>query len=71
MKKLKDYMKKNPQVALTAPALLSFTTFLTNLFYALRDGNIDTNEYYQLLATIDGFETVVLFVIMVAINKRK
>jgi len=71
MKKLRDYIKKKPHIAITVPALLCFITFLTNLFHALKDGNIDANEYHQLLATADGFETVVLFLIMVAINNKK
>lgn len=71
MKRLLDYLKKKPHTALTVPALLCFVTFITNLISALKDGNIDSNEYHQLLATADGFETVVLFLIMFAINNKK
>lgn len=71
MKKLLDSIKKNPHLAITVPALLCFITFITNLFHALKDGNIDANEYHQLLATADGFEAVVLFLIMFAINNKK
>lgn len=71
MKKLREYLKNKPHLAISVPALLCFVTFITNLVTALKDGNIDANEYHQLLATADGFETVVLFMIMVAINNKK
>jgi hypothetical protein len=71
MKKLRDYIKKKPHIVLTVPALLCFVTFIVNLLHALKDGNIDVNDYHQLLATADGFETVVLFIIMVALKDKK
>ena len=72
MDKLRKILKEKPHIALTVPALLCFTTFLTNLFAALSDGNIDSNELHQLLSTADGFETVVLFAVMLVLKgKRK
>lgn len=70
MKKLLELLKKNPHAAVSAPAILCFITFCTNLRTALSDGNIDANEFSGLLSTIDGFETVVLFVVMIVLKSR-
>lgn len=70
-----DYLKKlindKPHVALSIPALLCFFTFCTNLFTALTDGKIDANELSALLSTADGFETVVLFIVMLVLRSKK
>lgn len=71
MRKIKRKIKSEPQIALTVPAVLCFITFITNIFQALKDGNLDNNEMHQLLASADGFETVVLFFVMVALRKKK
>jgi len=72
MDKLRKYLKEKPHLAISVPALLCFMTFITNLIAALKDGNIDSSELHQLLSTADGFETVVLFALMLALkDKRK
>ena len=71
MNRLRKYLKKKPHVALTVPALLCFITFLTNLVAALKDGNIDSNEFHQLLSTADGFETVVIVIMMFVLKDKK
>lgn len=71
MKKLKKLLKRKAHVALSVPAVLCFITFITNLFKALEDRNIDTNELHALLASADGFETTILFVIMLLIRDKK
>ena len=71
MRKLKRRIRKQPQLALTVPAMLCFITFVTNIVQALRDGNIDNNELHQLLASADGFEAVVLFLVMLALRNKK
>lgn len=58
-------------MVLSVPAILCFITFITNLISALKDGNIDTNELHALLASADGFETVVLFVVMLLMKDKK
>lgn len=58
-------------MALSVPAVLCFITFITNLIKALSDGNIDTNELHALLASADGFETVLLFVVMLVLKDKK
>ena len=72
MKKTKDYFKKNPQAALYVPTILCAITFVTNLIKALSDGSIDSSEFHTLLASADGFEATVMFVVMLALkNKNK
>lgn len=71
MKKLRDYVRKNPHVAISIPAILCAMTFVTNLCRALQDGFIDQNELQQLQTTADGFEAVVLFFVTLALRNRK
>lgn len=71
MSKIKDYFKKKPHMVLTVPTVLCFITFVTNMVHALKDGNIDTNELHALMASADGFETVVLFLVMLVLKDKK
>lgn len=71
MRKLKRKIKDEPQLALTVPAVLCFITFITNIVHAIKDWKFDNNDFHQLLASADGFETVVLFIVMVALRKKK
>lgn len=71
MGKIRDKLKEKPHLVLSVPALLCFVTFITNLVASLKDGNIDSNELHQLLSTADGFETVVLVIIMLALRDKK
>ncbi|MDE1829561.1 MAG: hypothetical protein KGI25_04495 [Thaumarchaeota archaeon] len=71
MKWLREYLKTNPHVALSVPAILCAIQFLMSLGGAIRTGIFDSNTINQLLSTADGFETVVLFVIMVALKNKK
>lgn len=70
MRKLKDKLKSKPYLALTVPAVLCFVTFITNLAAALKDGNIDSTEYHQLLSTADGFEAVVIIIVMGILHSK-
>jgi hypothetical protein len=71
MRKLRRKVRSQPHLVLSVPALLCFVTFITNLFAALKDGNIDGNELHQLLSTADGFETLVLLMVMVVLREKK
>lgn len=66
-KKIKD----NPHRALSIPALLCFVTFITNFIASLKDGKIDSNELHQLLSSADGFETVILVIIIMVLREKK
>lgn len=71
MRKVKSYFKKKPHMVLSVPTVLCAFTFITNLVKALSDGNIDSNELHALLASADGFETVLLFVVMLVLKDKK
>jgi len=71
MKCMKEFLKNKPHIVLSVPAILCFVTFCTNLFAALTDGKIDANELSTLLSTADGFESVVLFIVMIALRNKK
>lgn len=71
MLNVKNYLKKKPHMVLSVPTVLCFITFITNFISALNDGKIDTNEYHALLASADGFETVVLFIMMLVLKNKK
>lgn len=71
MDKLRKMLKEKPHIAISIPAILCFLTFITNLVASLKDGNIDSSELHQLLSTADGFETVVLFAVMLVLKDKK
>ena len=71
MRRTRKYIKSKPHYFISVPALLCFLTFITNLFAALKDGNIDSSELHQLLSTADGFETVILLIVMVVLRDKK
>lgn len=71
LEELRNKLKSQASTVLTIPAILCFITFITNLIQALKDGNIDCNELHQLLSTADGFETVVLSIIIMVLREKK
>lgn len=71
MDELLKLLREKLHVVVGVPAILCFVTFITNLLKALSDGNIDSNEFHTLLASADGFETVVLFIVMALLKRDK
>jgi hypothetical protein len=71
MNKLRKSIKNKPHLALSVPMGLCFITFITNFIAALKDGNIDSTELHRLLGSADGFETVVLIIIMFVLKDKK
>lgn len=72
MRNLKKKIKNNADIVLSLPTIMCAITFITNLIEALKDGHINHSEMHQLLASADGFETVVLTVLMFVLKgKRK
>lgn len=72
MNKVKEFIKAHAHVALSVPAVLCCVQFVLGLFTAIRSGNFGSDTIIQLLSYADGVETVVLFVIVVALkNKNK
>lgn len=71
MRRLKSYIKSKPNIAISVPALLCFLQFIINLFEVFETGIFDSNVMTQLLSSADGFESVVLFAIMLALKEKK
>ena len=69
MDRLRKIIKEKPHIAIGVPTILCAITFITNLVAALKDGVIDNTELHGLLSTAEGFETVALFVVMLALKK--
>lgn len=70
MNELLSKLKNNAHIAISVPAVLCSITFVTNLVQALSDGNIDSNEFHSLSASADGLESVILFVVMLALKRK-
>ncbi len=71
MSKIKDFLSNHTQVALSIPAVLCCIQFLSSVFGAFRTGVFNSDTLNQLLSTADGFESVVLFIIMLALKTKK
>jgi len=65
-----DHLKNKVHLVLCVPAILCLLTLVTNLIHALKDGNIDSNELHMLLASADGFETILLIIVMFALKEK-
>lgn len=70
MKWLRKLIKNKPNHALSVPAILCFIQFVTSVVDILRTGVFDTNTMSTLLSSADGFETVLLCVIMLALKDK-
>lgn len=65
-----DHLKSKLHLVLCVPALLCLLTLTVNLVHALKDGYIDSNELHILLASADGFETILLIIVMFALKDK-
>jgi len=67
-----DFLKKlfgsNPVISLLAPSILSGMTFLGQVASAIQSGNVDSPEFHHLMMSSSGLETLILVVVMIAIN---
>ncbi len=70
MKWIYEYIKNKPNHALSIPAVLCFIQFITSIFDILSTGVFDNNVLNQLLSSADGFEAVLLFIIMLALKSK-
>jgi hypothetical protein len=66
-----SWIKQNPITAMFVPAGVSTFNFISNLILALQDGKIDDSELHSLITAADGFQTIFLLVIMLALKARK
>lgn len=70
MNRLRKKIKQKPHLVLGVPAVLCFITFITNFIAAISDGNIDSSELHTLLSSADGFEAVLLVIIMFVMRDK-
>lgn len=71
MSKLKDFFKNHAHLSVSIVAVLCCVQFCSTLFFAIERHTFDSNTSSQLLSTADGFEAVILFFIMYAMNNKK
>lgn len=69
--KLAEAIIENPITALAIPAVFGAGSFITNAFIVLSNGDIDSNSLHNLLSGANGFQTVVIGFIMIALQARK
>lgn len=67
---LKNHIKNRPNYALSIPAVLCFMQFLSELIDIIKTRTFDSNAITQLLSSADGFESVVLFIIMLVLKTK-
>lgn len=71
MNKLRKYIKSKPELAISIPTILCFIQFTTDLINAIKSGFIDSNTMTQLLSSANGFETVVLVIVMMVLKDKQ
>jgi hypothetical protein len=67
---LKDFFNKNTIFSLFVSTGIGGLSFFANLFVALSDGKIDTTEFHQLMSSANGLQTIILLLVMFALNKN-
>jgi len=68
------WIKKNftgINAAISASAIMCFVQFVSGLVGVFRTGIFDGDTIEKLLASFDGFESVILFVVMIVLNRKK
>lgn len=70
MDRLRELLRDKPHLTLSVPTILFFIQFLMSLADAIRTGTFNHNTISQLLSSADGFETVMLFMIMMALKGK-
>lgn len=63
-------IKENPTWALAVTAMISIIQFGAHIVVALDDGQIDSVELHSLMSTADGFQAILLAVVMSALKKK-
>ncbi len=71
MDRIKEYCRRHTHIALSVPAVLCFIQFVLGVFGVVRSGSLNLDAVTNLLSTADGFESVILFFIMLAIRNKK
>lgn len=62
--------KDNPTWALAITAIISLVQFSAHIVVALDDGQIDSVELHSLMSTADGFQAILLAIVMTSLKKK-
>lgn len=68
---LKKHFTVGVNVALSVSTIMCFVQFISSLYGAFRTGVFDSGTVNNLLSSFDGFESVILFFVMIVLNKKK
>jgi hypothetical protein len=68
---LKNHFNTGIKTAVSASAIMCFIQFMSSLYGVFRTGVFNGAIAEKLLSSFDGFETVFLFFVMLALNKKK
>lgn len=69
--KIREYLKNNPNVAISLPTILCFIQFITDVIDIFKTGEFNSNMLNQLVSSANGFEAVSLFFIMLILKNKK
>ncbi len=70
MRQLKVCIRHRPNTAISIPAILCAIQFVTGLMSAIKNGNFDSDTLTTLMSCADGFESVVLFILMIFLRRK-
>jgi hypothetical protein len=70
MKRLLDYFSSNPHIAIGLPAIMCFIQFVTDIVEVFKTHEFTSNTLNQLASSANGFEAVMLFIIMLLLKGR-
>ena len=70
MNRLLDYLSNNAHTAISLPTVMCFVQFVYDLIDIFKSGHFDSAAFGQLVSSANGFETVVLCMIMMALKKK-
>lgn len=68
--KLREYLKTKASLAISLPTVLCFIQFVAEIGDIIKAGKMDNAAFTQLLSSANGFETVVLVVIMIVLKEK-
>ena len=70
MRRLRDYIAGNPHVAIGLPAIMCFIQFVTDIVEVFKTHEFTSNTLNQLVSSANGFEAVMLFIVMLVLKRR-
>lgn len=71
MGRLFEDLKSNVSVAISIPAILCFIQFVYEIYEIIKTHELTSDILSQLVSSANGFESVVLFTIMIALKNKK